>query len=347
MKNPLTMQNIYLRQRGKEHARRHYGKLLLMCLLVYGIVLAAEELLTLLGDTLMARESAAFAAAVNQYAARASIGTSDDMLNALTDLILSPKYLLFNLVYIVGVALLSNGLNLGYIDQQLQVGKGEKPRIGGVFGRMKQCFKALRLTFWVSLKVILWTLPGIGTMVLALIVSAMGYGESGTLLLLGGYVLLFALTIPAGLRYSQAMYILADNPGMGVIECVNESKFLMKGHKWQVFKLGVPCLFIMTALFMATCFVGGMTLALVGLESSDLAMSILTELAIFVILLFTPRLNMTYALFYLLRSEMARNLSKPRTGPNGMPLTALVESPVENIPENTDEKENPHEEPLC
>ncbi len=347
MKNPLTMQNIYLRQRGKEHARRHYGRLLVMSLLVYCIVLALEELLTLLGDALMAQESAAFAAAVSQYAARETIGTSDSLLNALTDLILSPKYLLFNLVYIVGVSLLSNGLSLGYIDQQLLVGKGSQPHVRGLFRRMKQCFKALRLNLWMYLKIFLWMLPGVGAMALALMVTLMGYGESGTLLLLGSYALIFALPIPAALRYSLSMYILAENPDMGVIDCVNESIYLMKGHKRQLFKLGVPCMFIMIALFMATCFVGGMTLALFGLENSNLAMTILTELAILVVMLFMPRLNMTYALFYLLRSEMAHSLSKPKTGPNGMPLTAPAESPATPAPENTDEKENPDESPLC
>ena len=347
MTNPLTMQNIYLRQRGKEHARRHYGRLLVMSLLVYGIVLALEELLTLVGDALMAQESAAFAAAVSQYTARDTIGTSDTLLNAFADLLLSPKYLLFNLAYIAGVSLLSNGLNLGYIDQQLLVGKGSQPHVRGLFSRMKQCFKALRLNLWIYLKIFLWTLPGLGAMAIALIVTLMGYGESGTLLLLGSYALLFALPIPASLRYSLSMYILAENPDMGVIDCVNESIYLMKGHKRQLFKLGVPCIFIMMALFMATCFVGGMTLALLGLDNSDLAMSLLTELSILVIILFMPRLNMTYALFYLLRSEMAHSLSKPKTGPNGMPLTAPPASPAPPAPETADEKENHHEAPLC
>jgi len=349
MRNPLTMQNIYLRQRGKEHARRHYGRLLVMSLLVYCIVLALEEVLTLLGDALMARESAAFAAAVSQYAAHETIGNSDTLMNALTDLMLSPKYLLFNLVYIVSVALLSNGLNLGYIDQQLLVGKGGQPHVRGLFSRMKQCFKVLRLNLWMYLKIFLWTLPGLGTMALALIVVLMGYGESGTLLLLGGYVLLFALVFMAALRYSLSMYVLAENPAMGVIDCLNESIYLMKGHKRQLFKLGVPCIFIMLALFMATCFVGGMTLALFGLENSNLAMTILSDLALLVAMLFIPRLNMTYALFYLLRSEMAHNLSKPKTNQNDVPLPAAApaQSPEDMPFEITDEKENHHEAPLC
>lgn len=347
MKNPLTLQNMYLRQRGKEHARKHYGRLLAMSLLTYFIVLALEEVLTLLGDTLMARESAAFAAAASQYAARETIGGSDALLNALMNLLFSPKFLLFNLVYIAVVSLLSNGLSLGHISQQLLAGKGGQPRVKGLLGRMKQCFKALRLNLWVYLKIFLWALPGMGAMVLALVVTILGYGESGTLILLGSWALIIALPFPAALRYSMSMYVLAENPDMGVIDCVNESKFLMKGHKWQLFKLGVPCLFIMCALFMATCFVGGMTLTLVGLESNDLAMTILTYLAIFTVMLFMPRLNMTYALFYLLRSEMAHECPLRWTVPNGMSPTAPVEAPVESIPETTYEKENPDEEPLC
>lgn len=48
------------------------------------------------------------------------------------------------------------------------------------------------------------------------------------------------LVIPgiiATYRYSLAFYVLCDNPGMSVTECVNESKRLMDGHKGRLFCL--------------------------------------------------------------------------------------------------------------
>lgn len=48
--------------------------------------------------------------------------------------------------------------------------------------------------------------------------------------------LLFVIPgIIAALRYSQAFYILADHPEKGVMQCINESKMLMKGNKGRFF----------------------------------------------------------------------------------------------------------------
>ena len=50
-------------------------------------------------------------------------------------------------------------------------------------------------------------------------------------------LLCFIPGIIAGLRYSQAFFILAENPEKGIRECVNESKQLMSGRLWEFFVL--------------------------------------------------------------------------------------------------------------
>ncbi len=45
--------------------------------------------------------------------------------------------------------------------------------------------------------------------------------------------------IIAFIRYSQAIYILADDPRKGVFQCINESKFLMTGNKSKYFCLNL------------------------------------------------------------------------------------------------------------
>lgn len=50
----------------------------------------------------------------------------------------------------------------------------------------------------------------------------------------------FLLIIPgiiAALRYSQAFFILADNPELGIFECINRSKLMMYGNKGKLFLL--------------------------------------------------------------------------------------------------------------
>jgi len=45
--------------------------------------------------------------------------------------------------------------------------------------------------------------------------------------------------IVAGYRYRQAYYILLDDPGKGVLQCITESKFLMYGRKVDLFTIDI------------------------------------------------------------------------------------------------------------
>ena len=65
------------------------------------------------------------------------------------------------------------------------------------------------------------------------------------------------LVIPgiiASYRYSQAVYILLDDPSKGALQCISESKALMRGHKWQLFVLQLS--FIGWAILSIIPFVG-------------------------------------------------------------------------------------------
>ena len=58
------------------------------------------------------------------------------------------------------------------------------------------------------------------------------------------YVLLWAvlLIIPgiiAALSYSQAFFILVENPGMSASDAIAKSKAMMEGYKWKYFCLGL------------------------------------------------------------------------------------------------------------
>ncbi|MCF0148961.1 MAG: DUF975 family protein [Clostridium sp.] len=61
--------------------------------------------------------------------------------------------------------------------------------------------------------------------------------------LLMGFAILFAsflLIVPGiivALMYSQACYILAEDPDKGIIECLRESSKLIYGYKWEFFVL--------------------------------------------------------------------------------------------------------------
>ena len=58
--------------------------------------------------------------------------------------------------------------------------------------------------------------------------------------------------IIAGFRYSQALFILADNPDKGIMQCIRESKEMMKGHKFEYFVLNLS--FILWDLLVIVTF---------------------------------------------------------------------------------------------
>lgn len=78
---------------------------------------------------------------------------------------------------------------------------------GNIFNGFEFLLKTLLLNLMINIFVLLWSL----------------------LLIFPGII--------ASYRYSQAYYILADNPEKGVIECITESKYRMIGNKGSLFVL--------------------------------------------------------------------------------------------------------------
>ena len=118
-------------------------------------------------------------------------------------------------------------LRKGEPEQVVKVFKHEETGVGELFGYFSLFLKIFGLSLWISLFVWLWSL------------------------------LCFIPGIIAGLRYSQAFFILAENPEKGIRQCVNESKVLMSGRLWEFFVLQlsfIPWL-ILTSI---TCGIAGL-----------------------------------------------------------------------------------------
>lgn len=98
--------------------------------------------------------------------------------------------------------------------------------IGSVFSGFGFYFKALGLTVVIGIFTFLWTL----------------------LFIVPGII--------AALRYSQAYFILADDPEKSIMECIRESKNIMKGNKTKFFCLGLS---FIGWLFLASLAIGVLT----------------------------------------------------------------------------------------
>lgn len=129
------------------------------------------------------------------------------------------------LIYILVAVLLSPVLGVvqfGYTSYSLKVFKGEETGVNELFSHFSLMFKVFGLSLWMSLFIFLWA------------------------------CLCYIPGIIAALRYSQAFYILAENPEKGIRQCVNESKMMMSGRIWEYFVLQLSFV-LWTLLGAVTC----------------------------------------------------------------------------------------------
>ncbi len=122
----------------------------------------------------------------------------------------------------VAVGLLLGTVQFGYTVYCLKVFKQEETGIQELFSYFPMLFKIFGLILWIGLFTWLWSL----------------------LCVIPGII--------AALRYSQAFFILAENPDMSIRDCVNESKALMSGRLGEFFVLQLS--FILWILLVSvTC----------------------------------------------------------------------------------------------
>lgn len=111
------------------------------------------------------------------------------------------------LVGTIAGMLLSAAFALAVINIYLGLTQGRKPEVADLFSEMSNILPAFCTQFLVGLFTFLWSL----------------------LLIVPGIIKACA--------YSQAMYILAENPGISPMEAINRSKEMMQGHKMEYFLL--------------------------------------------------------------------------------------------------------------
>lgn len=282
MKN-LSVENVYTRASAKELAKKYFWKLLGMLAIVLGITYA----IAFGGTALLA------------------LGGNEAV------------FAIGYIVLMVVMVLVASGLSMGLYAAMIDLCRGnETVTVGRVFSRMGKCLKAFGLSLWVGLKTFLWMLPGyVVVLVSAFAVLSFTEPTTGTisessagtmaLLMFGGMLLMFILGIPAVYRYMLSTYILADNPDTGVFESVRQSKAMMKGHKWQAFKLVLPIILIMYVIVLVLSVAMGAVMAL--LANTPAAMTILSIVLMVVIiaamLYYMIRMYLCYTLFYLKRVD--------------------------------------------
>lgn len=117
---------------------------------------------------------------------------------------------LFTLIPFLGyiIQFITTGaLTLGFIIFFVGIARKEGPPISEIFSGFSHFLKALGVYFFMTIFTLLWSL----------------------LFIIPGIIAYY--------RYSQAYYILQDNPDIGALEAIRQSKELMKGRKFKLFVL--------------------------------------------------------------------------------------------------------------
>lgn len=123
--------------------------------------------------------------------------------------------------------LVTGFLSMGFTAYTLRVINRQPAGINDLFAYARYCLKIWGLSIVMGFFVFAWSL------------------------------LLWVPGIIAMYRYSQAVYIFAENPDKGIMECINESKAMMYGHKMDKFVLDLS--FILWYLLAGvTCGIAGL-----------------------------------------------------------------------------------------
>ena len=110
---------------------------------------------------------------------------------------------------VVVTFVLAPAFSLSIYSIYLALAQGKKPEVKDAFIGFSDFWSAFKVTFLVGLFTYLWSL----------------------LFVIPGIV--------KACSYSQAMYILAENPKMSAREAINRSKEMMEGHKMEYFVLNL------------------------------------------------------------------------------------------------------------
>ncbi len=115
---------------------------------------------------------------------------------------------LVTVLYSIAVFIIGGAINLGQKQYYISLIKQDRPaEFSTLFSKFDRFGKALGLHVVTSIFVFLWSL----------------------LLVIPGIV--------AAYKYSMAPYIMAENPDVGIMEAIRQSREMMRGQKWNLFKL--------------------------------------------------------------------------------------------------------------
>ena len=260
------------KQTARSALKNHWQTGLLIVLVVNLPTLLVQAIATFTGNDLL--ENAQLLVIT---AARDGALSSSELSAKLLELIRQPAILTMQ-----GLALLAwlitPCLALGMDRWVLLRLRGQEAGFSTVFSLIRYALKSIGLRLFLTLKIFLWMLPGLGLTLLSMLFLGNGqeaasgfalFASSG--FLYGGTILMVVLGMMAYLRYAMADFLLADDPASRIRDCVRRSRGLMKDKKAALFSLELSFLLWYLAELLVASFLAGMGSGILSLMFQMLA----------------------------------------------------------------------------
>lgn len=226
MSPQISLQNADIRREAVTLTRTHLKLLLAMYIMLSLFSFLAYTLVPQLTDLFFAGQFEALYTAPDPVATQPARFLSCFVLQ---------------LVLLLAASIPFSGLDLGMQFSMQKLCRNEYVTFGSLFSRMRWCLKSWALTAVILIKCFLWMLIPLTATLLGLTAADAQESDSlVTFLPLLFILLAAAVVIPAAVRHSLAMRLLADDPSCGIRECIHTSITLTKKRCWQLFRLQIP-----------------------------------------------------------------------------------------------------------
>lgn len=222
-----------------------------------------------------------------------------------------PSYSFLSAVYII---LVTGAFELGIVLFFLASFRRQQVGVADVFLGFEKFGKALGLMLFQSLFVVLWSL----------------------LFIIPGII--------ASIRYSQAFFILADDPDKSIRQCMNESKMMMKGNKAKYFCLGLSFIGWCILAALPAGVIEGIASAFYAPAGVQSVIAILTSLFMVPV---TAYMYSTFAGFYeILAGHLIKETEPAPVYPDAVPVLVENDLQTSSAP-SADVTETPEGQPAA
>lgn len=144
-----------------------------------------------------------------------------------------PEVTLFAGILMLLINIMQSVLNVGYAGYCLDHSRNAPAGFKDIFNGFNYILRIIAINILIYLITLLYMLPG-----LIIVIASCVALISGSILLFSvglvlGAVYVVAAAARVSLRYSVVFYVMFDNPDMSAMECLRESKEIMRGRLAQ------------------------------------------------------------------------------------------------------------------